>query len=285
MRRTLLAIALLFFGSTTLVRAADGELRVIELKHRTAQEMIPLIEPLLAPGDAVTGMDYRLIVRTSEKNLGEIARLLAKLDVARRNLTITVRQGVASDESQTMHEIAGEKRFGNARVILRKSSAPDGSGLTVGGSRPDSLHYRTQRTDTSARGAHTQVLHVQDGQRAYIRIGQSVPHVRKILALSRDRTILTEGVEFQNVITGFELLPRVIGDSVRLEITPRLSTLENPGTGLVSFQELSTTVTVKLGEWIDLGRLGGAGEQIRHEILDSARVRASERRTVFVKVE
>lgn len=50
------------------VAAGDDELRVIELKHRPAHEVILLVQPLLTPGDAISGTGFKLIVRTSERN-------------------------------------------------------------------------------------------------------------------------------------------------------------------------------------------------------------------------
>lgn len=124
-----------------------------------------------------------------------------------------------------------------------------------------------------------------DGQRAHIRIGQSVPYVKKILTLTKNQIAIEQGVELRNVTTGFEVLPRVHGDHVRIEITPRLSTLDNPATGLVNFQELTTTVETKLGEWIDLGALLGSGNDVQRAILESAATESGERRTVHIKIE
>jgi hypothetical protein len=73
------------------------KMRVIQLKHRPAGEIIPLIRPLLGPEDALSGTDYRLIVRASDRNLKDIEHLLAQLDVAQRQLRITVEQRIADD--------------------------------------------------------------------------------------------------------------------------------------------------------------------------------------------
>ncbi len=266
--------------------AADNDVRIIQLRNRPAQEIIPLIRPLLAPGDVIKGMDYRLIVRTSAKNMREIERLLQQLDVARRNLTITVKQAVVADNTRTTHALSGEKRIGrNTRIILPEKTAPDDSGLVIGGSRPDSLRYRTKRDATVTRSNRTQVLRVLDGRRAYIRVGQSIPHVRQILTLTGHRAIIEQGMVLQNVTTGFDVLPRLRGNRVLLEITPRLSSLEDSSIGLVNFQELTTTVTARLGEWINLGQIIGADNTVSRAILDSASVRSNERRTILIKVE
>jgi type II secretory pathway component GspD/PulD (secretin) len=124
-----------------------------------------------------------------------------------------------------------------------------------------------------------------DGQRASIRIGQSVPHVKQILALGRRQILIAQGIELQDVTTGFDILPRVHGDRVRMEITPRLSTLRDSATGLADFRELSTTVEIRLGEWIDLGTILGHRNEIDRAILESAATESGERRTIRLKIE
>ncbi len=260
---------------------ADGA-RLIQLKHRPAAEVIPLIRPLLGPDDALSGTDYRLIIRTSDGNLKEIERILGQIDVAREPLRITVEQATADERDRASQSVSGELQVGdNARIALPDKS-PDEGGLIV---QKDRLRYNTLRRTTTARNASTQSVMTQDGQRAHIRIGQSVPHVKKILALSQRHLITVPGVELQNITTGFEVLPRARGDRVWLEITPRLSSLQDPGTGLVNFQELSTTVDTKRGEWVDLGQILGNRSEVERAILESAATTSGERRTVRLKVE
>lgn len=72
---------------------------------------------------------------------------------------------------------------------------------------------------------------------------------------------------------------------MRIEITPRLSTLGNPANGLVNFQELTITVDAKLGEWLDLGAMVGRHGEIQRAILESAAMDSGEQRTVRLKIE
>jgi len=265
---------------------AENEIQIIQLKHRSADEIIPVIRPLLGPDDALSGTDYRLILRTSEKNRKEIDRILSQIDVARRRLRITVKQAVVADRDTSSHAISGEVRIGSeGRLRVPPTSTADDKGLVVGGPKPEDPRYQTKHIATASRDESVQSVTTMDGQRTYIRIGQSVPHVKKILALARNQVVIAQGVELQNVTTGFEVLPRVEGQNIRLEIVPRLSTLENPATGLATFQELATTVTVKFGEWFDLGEIATANDEIQRAILESGAVRSGEHRTVLLKVE
>jgi len=284
LRVALLGLAILL---TCLVPVqAEEEIQIIQLKHRPAEEIIPIIRPLLGTNDALSGTDYRLILRTSEKNRKEIDRILSQIDVAQRRLRITVKQAVVADHATTSHEISGEVRIGSeGRLRVPSSTAADNKGLVVGGVKPGDPRYQAKRITTTSRDENIQSVTTMDGQRTYIRIGQSVLHVKKIPALAKNQAIIAQGVELQNVTTGFEVLPHVEGQNIRLEIVPRLSTLENPEIGLARFQELATTVTVKFGEWFDLGEIATANDEIQRAILESGAVRSGEHRTVLLKVE
>jgi type II secretory pathway component GspD/PulD (secretin) len=283
-RGRLTVIALLVALIAVLAPAGVGaeEMRVIQLKHRPAGEIIPLIRPLLGPEDALSGTDYRLIVRTSDRNLKDIERLLAQLDVAQRQLRITVAQRVADDRDTTTHSVEGKVQIGDKARIQLPEKSSDNRGLVV---QKDNLRFRTGQRTTTGRNEATQTVMTLDGQRASIRIGQSVPHVKQILALGRRQILIAQGIELQDVTTGFDVLPRVRGDRVLMEITPRLSTLRDPATGLADFQELSTTVEVRLGEWIDLGSILGHRNEIDRAVLESAATESGERRTIRLKIE
>lgn len=281
--RAAIPVLLLAFAFLFALSPADAdEARVIQLKHCPASEIMPLIRPLLGPDDVLTGMDFRLIVRTSDQNLKEVERVLAQVDVARRRLRITVEQAAAGERADASRSVTGEARVGDqARVVLSDAPAENG-GLVI---EKNGLRYQTSRRTSATRGAGTQTVMTMDGQRAYIRVGQSIPHVRKILSLSRRQAVLIEDIELQDVTTGFDVLPRVRGDRVLVEITPRLSSLRNPAVGLVDFQELSTAVETKPGEWLDLGEIPGNRDEVHRAILESTATTSGERRTVRIKIE
>jgi len=281
-RLTVTALLVALIAVLAPAGVSAEEMRVIQLKHRPAGEIIPLIRPLLGPEDALSGTDYRLIVRTSDRNLKDIERLLAQLDVAQRQLRITVEQRVADDRDTTSHSVEGEVKIGDKARIKLPENSSDNRGLVV---QKDKLRFRTGQRTTTDRNEATQTVMTLDGQRASIRIGQSVPHVKQILALGRRQILIAQGIELQDVTTGFDVLPRVHGDRVRMEITARLSTLRDPATGLADFQELSTTVEVRLGEWIDLGTILGHRNEIDRAILESAATESGERRTNRLKIE
>jgi type II secretory pathway component GspD/PulD (secretin) len=285
MPRRRLKISLLLIGAAaflTSITVLSDEARIIQLKHRTAREIIPLIQPMLGPYDALTGTDYRLIIRTPETSFREIERILLQVDVAQRRLQITVEQFAAVDRNQYNQSVSGSERIRDRARIVLPDKTPNEKGVVI---TKDNLRYSATKSAHAASNKNRQTVMTLDGQRAYIRVGQSVPQVSRILAISRKGAVIAQDVELRDVVSGFEVLPRISGEHVRIEITPRLSTLENPGTGLVNFQELTTTVEAKLGEWIDLGSILGNRSEIHRAILESGAINSNEHRIVRLRVE
>ena len=78
MKRCLPTLILLVAAS-----AANAErmvLEVIELQHRLVRDVLPILQPVLAPGGTATGTSNQLIVRSSPENLAEIHAVLHAID-------------------------------------------------------------------------------------------------------------------------------------------------------------------------------------------------------------
>src|SRR6185436_17525979 len=72
--------------------AQEPALETITVRNRPAEDLVPVLEPLVGPGGSVTAFGSRLIVKAAPAALREIKGLVAKLDVVPRSLWITVRQ-------------------------------------------------------------------------------------------------------------------------------------------------------------------------------------------------
>ena len=276
----------LLFSMLATAALADYPLKIIPLKHRSAEELIPVIRPMLGPGENVGGMQYQLFVRASDKGLRDIELLLAELDRARKNLKITLQQDVARSSGATAQGISGEVRTGDARVVVpsRRESGGRG-GLVIGGAEEDGLRYKITRSTGTSQDNNSQFVSVLEGMPAFIRVGQSLPYVQRFLVFAGNRITYGQDTQFLNVTTGFEVLPRLNGDQVELEIAPRLPFVGNGGIQDVRFQELRTTVSAKLGEWVDLGGMTSGRDEVSRAIFETASTQSGERRTVRLKVE
>lgn len=276
-RRLLLAalVTTFWIASAPPVHAAEPELRVIALKHRLADEVVPVVRPLLAPGESVNGMDSRLIVRASSRTFAQIEQVLAQIDTARRNLRIQVRHAGESEHRRESQGVTGDVRRGNTRVVV--NNANSGTGVTVGGTGPGGVvQLHSERRITSTRDNSTQHLTVLDGGRAYLRVGESIPQVQPFLVLVGGRLGVATGIQYYDVTTGFEVEPRIVNEAsfperIQLTVTPRLAFRGSQGAQTVNFQELRTVVTVNAGEWVDLGGAVESTNEVNRQILSAHR--------------
>jgi type II secretory pathway component GspD/PulD (secretin) len=270
---------------TVLGAAPDDELRVIPLKHRPAQEILAQIKPLLSPQDAASAIDYRLIVRAPAKRVTEIEKLVAQLDTPQRNLSLTVKHLRAADAERFMQQVSGEVKVGeHGRVITTPAAGNGAGGVRVEGSG-GTARYDTKKETRATRGERTHHLRVVEGKPAFIQVGTSVPVIQKIFSYDRNSVAVAKGVEFHNVTSGFEVVARLNQTQALLTLTPKLASLADPAIGLSNFQELSTHIHAKLGEWVDLGAVMNQRDAVSHTILSQDTDTASDRWTILVKVE
>jgi hypothetical protein len=228
---------------------AQQALEIIPLRHRTVEQVLPVLQPLVEPGGTLSGSRGQLFVRASPANVAEIKRALDAIDRPARRLQISVRFDDAEDRER--RELAGSATVGSA-----------GSRVTV--TAEESRRTSGERVD--------QRLQVLEGGRAFIFTGQSRP------------LRVPGSTEIQDIESGFEVIPRLTGDRVVLEVAAQR---EMPGArpGQVQGQRVATTVTTRLGEWAEVG--GTASQEARDDrgIGAVRTTRTAQSRRVFLKVE
>jgi type II secretory pathway component HofQ len=89
----------------------------------------------------------------------------------------------------------------------------------------------------------------------------------------------------QNINTGFYVTPRVNGDTVFLDISTQRDTPGQFGPGSANTNRIATTVSGKLGSWIDLGGIDQSQSSESRGILSRERGSSAVARGVQVRVE
>lgn len=232
MARVLLLILVLL----ALPVQAQQAMEVIPLRHQTVEQVLPVLQPLLEPGGTLTGMNNQLFLRASPRNREEIKRALAAIDTAPRRLVIHVSQSRGADSLGQGGGVSGQ-------VVLGSTRRAEGN---------------AQVWDTrSARSENTsQMVQTIEGGRAFIQVGYAVPVPLRQMAVGPGGAVATESVVYRDIGRGFYAEPHVNGDRVTLEISQQA---DSPGRyGSIGTERLATTVSGRLGEWIELG---GSGRQ------------------------
>ena len=280
-------LLILLISGLLLSSSAYGyELEIISLRHRNAEELLPIIRPLLDRDEMASGMDYQLVLRASPRNLEQIRRLLERIDTMPRNLKITVMQNVDSETVARLTEISGSVGLGrNARLTL------PGSNRANAGAGPgqDSLNARISDTRSLEDDRKTQQLQVLEGNKALVRSGQTVPVPQRQVIQNAWGTQVIDTMQYRDVASGFYVLPRVNGDYVTLEISAQNDSLapnqNASGYPATRIQNTSSTVSGRLGEWINVGGLGQQSSFDNSNITTRSSSRLQEQRNVLIKVE
>lgn len=261
------------------------EMEVIALKHRSAEEVLPIIRPLLDQDAAASGMNYQLILRTSPQNLAQIKKLLESLDVPPRRLRISVMQNVDSETVARLTEISGSIGLGrDARI----SVPGGGDGLNIGiGLGQDRLNARVISTRSLEDEHKTQQIQVLEGGRALVSSGQSVPIAQRQVIQQPWGTQVIESTQYQDVSSGFFVSPRLNGDIVTVEISAQNDSIapNSGGTPNLRMQQTSSTVSGRLGVWLVVGGTTQQGNSNDDTISTRRAGMASEQRKVLIKVE
>lgn len=261
---------------------AQEKVEVITLRYHQAEDLIPSLLPLVAPNGAITGMRNHLIVRAQPDQHAAVKRVLETLDAAPRQLEITVRQN--TDRTALLNEagVYGRARGDHGRVIIGNDASPGASRIEARGAEGRLGAYLNER-DASSRSRDTQTLRVLEGRPAFIRVGQSLPYAARNVYVHPYGTTIVDNTQYVDVITGFEVLPRVSGDRVTLHVRPQKN---SPGArGTINVQTADTVLSARLGEWIELGGADTSDADSSSGLLSRREGGSVERRAIFIRVD
>ncbi|MGL1833460.1 secretin N-terminal domain-containing protein [Rhodocyclaceae bacterium SMB388] len=259
---TLLGLCLLCWIGITQAQA----LEVIPLKHRTAEEVLPVLQPLVEPGGTLTGVNDRLFMIGSPRNRADIERALAALDTPPARLIIRVAQ-----DRQTMEADRGAAARGQ---------------IVLGGSRQASGELRVWDTRNQRNTGATQMVQTIDGGRAFIQVGRSLPLPMREVVVGPGGAVISESIAYRDVGSGFHAEPRLRGDRVTVQISQQTEQATPRGRlPAIDSQRLTTTVEGALGEWIELGGTREEAFVQRGGSFSTGRSEQRENRSIWLKVE
>ena len=212
------------------------QLEIIPLKSKNVDQVLPTLQPLLERGGTLTGANNQLFLRTSPANRAEIMRVLAAIDVPTRRLLIHVAQNRQAENADRGVEARGQVTLGSTRQANVNASAWD---------------------TKSVRGENsTQRVQTIEGGQAFIQVGRSLAVPMRQRVYGPGGSVVSESLIYRDIGSGFYAEPRLNGQRVTIDITQQAENFDAAGRGGVNSQRLATTVTGRLGEWIELGGTG-----------------------------
>lgn len=250
-------VAAIVAAGACAASAADLVAEVIRLRYRSAEQVLPLVQPLVPRPGAVSGSGSDLVLRTTRTNLAEVKRVIESIDRAPRRLLVTVRQDAASE----------------------------------GPIDPSASHAQARTYGTRAVDGDRAVQRIQvgDGGEALVHVGQAVPVVLRSAGPhgGRGRGADDRGdvVAFRDLASGFVVRPRVDGETVSLDIETRHDVPGTHGRGSAEFQRTSTTISGRIGQWIEVGAILAGDPSPSAGSTYSTRSADGRTRRILVKVD
>ena len=234
---------------------AQNALEIIALRHRTAEQVLPALQPLLEPGATLSGQGAQLFVRTSPANLAELRRALEAVDRPQKRLLISVRFDEALDAAS--REIDASGRVGN---------------------RDSRIDIRAQDARTRAAERVDQRVQALEGARAMIYTGESRPVRQRQFIQTPAGVISQEVTVVQEMTTGFEVVPRLSGDTVHVEIAQQRAVA-------ATAERAATSASGRLGEWFELGSVAMTAARDDRAIASASRASGGATRRVWIRVD
>ncbi len=249
---------------------AQTTIKILQLRHRTAEEIAQILRPLLDTHETVIADGFQLIVKADPQQLDEIEQLIKSLDKKQHRLIITVAQG---NESSLKQLDAGIKvrinSFKNNRISKNSS---------IGGH-----FYQSTSSETDK---NIQFIQTLEGQAAHIQFGEHRPYSENYISVDGNVVISTPQTRFRDVTSGFTVTPTLAKDSVRLKIAPWSNKLSRQGdSGVVKTRGATTTISAALGEWIRLGGQIDSQSYRENSLLSTRRSTEKARGNIHVRVD
>lgn len=254
-------VALLLAVAVASAVADTTRIQQIPLQHRSADELIPLIKPLVGAGGGVSGKDYLLIVRATEEQIEQIESLIDALDKPPRRFLISVEQ--VRDDNRAHQQVGADGRVvigndgANSRVIVHGAKTSDRSG-----------------------GSVRQQVSVMENQSAYIQLGQRIPDGSRLWVSPLFGVGLEESTSWIEVSTGFTVTPRLLPENhVQLTLRVQGETPSNRGSGTpqsIQTSNMETSVRIPLNEWVTIGSADEASSHSSGAIVHRTQSRGEE---------
>jgi hypothetical protein len=124
-RTAWLACVIALLTSGVPPRLSAESLEAIPLQHRLADELIPILEPLLPSGATLTGTGDVLLLRADAATLQQVRAALATLDRPPRQLLITVGQSTGRSAREASVRGSATIGAGDVQVGVNRPPAPE----------------------------------------------------------------------------------------------------------------------------------------------------------------
>lgn len=243
--------------------AYADKIRTIELQHRLAADILPLIEPMTDNYTTINGHDNLLIIKSSSQSFNEIEQLVKQLDSKQQSITLTV--------LRTQRQLADQHIADEAlNIDVQK---PQRSSVEI--KRWSTKDSRERDQQYQARGIAGQAIDIQMGRAV-------ADKQQQILLYPHGGVAVQQSTQYIPLDNGFQARVNILGDKqARVEILPLFSKMQRNGD--ITTTSLLTTVNGPINQWILVGQLGE--QQRQQQNVNTYRSHQDEQQWLYLKIE
>lgn len=218
--------------------------KVIQLNYVSADKLLGLIQPMLSPGEKVSGSGQTLVVNVNPQTLTQIRTIVHQLDVAPVTFNISVYQGDPN---------------------------------WLNGQNGSTVQYSTQPQSEVQR---SQSVKVMSGESAFVSTGEQVPIVSAVGA----GFFTGIAYQQHNVNNSFLVKPVMQGSQVKLTMKRIRDQEDVEGGQQFDNQSVGTTLMVPLNKWVALGSAEGTANSDPTSVSYTSGRSYSQNSTLYIKV-
>lgn len=277
----------LAFGLAALLAMATASAaekmitEVFTVGYRNADEVAEILRPLVPPPGSVSSLYNKLVVKTTPAGMREIKQVLASIDRAPANLLISVKHVADEEVRRDLAQVFGEVRSGDVTVSSGRPVRPRRGATVIAGDGDASAGVNVLRSTTAQGAADVQTVRVLEGKEAFIATGTAVPLHQQNTIVQQGRVVVQSGVTYAQANNGFYARPRLFGDQVTLEISPTANRFRGSN---IETREAATTVSGRLGRWMEIAGVSGSSGRTQSEIGRGVSSSESSSYSIYVRV-
>jgi type II secretory pathway component GspD/PulD (secretin) len=260
--KSIILLCLLVFVFSGIIYAENTVVKVFTIKNRFAEDLESSVQMILSPeGRLVTDKNTNsLIINDYPKNINAVADLLKEQDKLPQQVRIKINYVDDTDLKEAGIPVRWQYRDS---LWSMGNIAGGGSGLNL------NAIISARKGKRSISGEQNLLL--MSGSNGTISAGRSIAYRDWFYQYSMTHGHRASGARFKDVITGFAVSPRVVGDSINVAVSPRISYMSDDGPGEIIFREAGTTVICKDGESVLIGSSSTGDENIVWNIFGGLR--------------
>lgn len=248
MRRAATALLLLLFAA-----AAGAAIEVIELRHRSAEALLPTLQTVAGEDVSLAADGGRLIVRGPAPAIAELKGVIQRLDVPAASLAVTLRR--------------------------RSATSDAASGLGAGGRGVEITSTERGRDVRAERTVRTLAGHT-----ARLETGRRLPVREWIAGVDADGAVYGERLRYTDAPDRLFVTPRLQGDQVTVEVAiDRLDARRADDSA--DRRQVVTTVSGPLGEWLPIATIDRRRDSDDRTLTRSTRRRSDVLERLELKIE